>query len=90
VRLQTALAPQVALAKLLREPVFLFRTADLPNGISTKDLIIENGSTYKIKQIDPVFDIAYFIVGILIVFLAFGITLLVAQTLGLDTITQIF
>ena len=30
------------------------------------------------------------IVGILIVFLAFGITLLVAQTLGLDTVTQMF
>ena len=30
------------------------------------------------------------IVGILIVFLAFGITLLVARILGLDTITQIF
>jgi hypothetical protein len=30
------------------------------------------------------------VVGILIVFLAFGITLLIAQTLGLDTVTQIF
>ena len=30
------------------------------------------------------------IVGILIVFLAFGITLLVAQILGLDTVTQVF
>lgn len=37
--------------------VYLFRHGDLPDGITTRDVIIDNGNSYSVEKIYPVFDL---------------------------------
>lgn len=37
--------------------VYLFQYTDLPDGISTRDVIVENGYSYSVEKIYPVFEL---------------------------------
>ena len=37
--------------------VYLFQYGDLPDGISTRDVIVEDGLTYSVEKIYPVFGL---------------------------------
>lgn len=53
----TLQTPPGANAITLGDIVYMFRYPDLPDGISTKDLIVDGSFVYQVEKIIPVFDL---------------------------------